>query len=494
VLFAQQLNNLTGGLSVGSNDFNTIVRTIEQLDLLYNKIFRLLSPLSKTNSRETIIKSIQETYKEYINIMRSKGVDYDARIRELEKQMLETERIREEEVKQMLIKAQAELALKDIIQSAKPIAEARAKAGAEAENVLEELIQSVESMPLEVGMTEEEIDAEVDAFLKEIVEKLNREGGNTKEKINRVSVALEDVAFKLFGEKFPKDNKGKNILSNKDILDRIKQLQKQRLIGMTNARERTLVRPKTFPNLKTGLGANPKLLSKLKKHFKGDEALLKKVAKALEEDSSSDEEESKELSRHIKATDKTDKKIEKLVGGGDSGVAFRATRIPVSKVGKGVKLENEENPTYRQFGKYVLHIPYLLNNNTANFKYPSLGSIPTLKPLKISDDYKDLIIETLQTGKLNKKEFERLPQSEIKHFERVVVGAGLVEQLGLKLGNTDEDKTDTKRFELLRGEYLAGNNNADLIKELRHLITKFITNGRIHKNEGLNLLLELSTF
>ena len=214
-----------------------------------------------------------------------------------------------------------------------------------------------------------------------------------------------------------------------------------------------------------GIGARPKLLSKLKKHFKGDEQLLKKVVSALESDSSSDEDTAKELQRHQNATRKVDKKLEKLVRGkGDPfgdwisknitrpaiepildhfnpnkgrGVDFKATRIPVGKVGKGVKLEKEDNPTYRQFGKYVIHIPYLLNSNIANFKYPSLGSIPSIKPLTISDDYKDLLLETLQTGKLNKKELERLPQSEIKHFEKVAVGAGLVEQLGMKVGITE---------------------------------------------------------
>lgn len=234
------------------------------------------------------------------------------------------------------------------------------------------------------------------------------------------------------------------------------------------------------------------VLSKLKKHFKGDEKLLKKVVKTIKGESSSSESESEieeELERHQKASAKEDKDLERFV----SGVSFKAKRIPVGKVGKGVKLEKEDNPTYRQFGKYVLHIPYLLNNNIANFKYPSLGSIPSIKPLTVSDDYKDLLLETLQTGKLNKKELERLPQSEIKHFEKVAVGAGLVEQLGMKVGSTEEDKADAKRFEVLRGEYLAGNNNEKMIKELRLLISKFINNGRIHKNEGLNLLLELST-
>jgi hypothetical protein len=278
------------------------------------------------------------------------------------------------------------------------------------------------------------------------------------------------------------------------------------------------------------------LLSKLKKHFKGDEKLLKKVAKALQESDSesSSDEEGRELrspttpprrpqaelegkgAQYLPKKDrdaiysgmkkmglgsgkKLDENTFKFLGNKDkwheafSGVGFKATRIPVGKVGKGVKLEKEDNPTYRQFGKYVIHIPHLVNNNTANFKYPSLGSIPSIKPQTVSEDYKDLILEVLQTGKLNKKELERLSQNEIKHFEKVAVGAGLVEQLGMKVGTTEDDKADAKRFEVLRGEYLAGNNNEKMIKELRMLITKFINNGRLHKTEGLNLLLELST-
>jgi hypothetical protein len=422
------------------------------------------------------------------------------------------------------------------------------------ENIIMNYIVSEEAIntPLPEGELEEEIsaeaeldaeiDAETDSFLQEL--RGNRNNEEYKKELDKV--------LKMLGNPAPSKISG---IANKEF--KIKGDQKDRIKAMNPLARvgREKLRPEGRGGMKTGLGVSKatvgqKSFEKLKKHFKGDEKLLKKVIKALQDNSSSDEEENKspfrrrhselndlgfkELARHIKATDSIDKKIDKLIKGkgvvgntivdavikgvarplgykgkgvdtlkflgkADSwekaftGVGFKATRIPVSKVGKGVKLENEENPTYRQFGKYVLHIPHLINNNTANFKYPSLGSIPSIKPLSVSQDYKDLILDVLQTGKLDKKEFERLPQSEIKHFERVALGAGLVEQLGLKLGNTEEDKTDSKRFELLRGEYLAGNNNQALIKELRLLITKFITNGRIHKNEGLNLLLELST-
>jgi len=135
----------------------------------------------------------------------------------------------------------------------------------------------------------------------------------------------------------------------------------------------------------------------------------------------------------------------------------------------------------------------LLNNNTANFKYPSLGSIPTLKPQTISQDYKEFLIELLNNGKFSDRDLKRLPQREIKHFERVAIGAGLVEKFGIKVGDNDEDRKDAERFEVLKGEYLAGNNNEKMIKELRQLIVKFINSGRLIKSEGMNLLLQIST-
>lgn len=157
-----------------------------------------------------------------------------------------------------------------------------------------------------------------------------------------------------------------------------------------------------------------------------------------------------------------------------------------------MQIDEEESPTYRQFGKYVIHIPHLLNNNTANFKYPSHGSIPTLKPLTISDDYKEFLVDILNTGKMDDKVLKHLPPAEIKHFEKVCMGANLVEKFNLKLRSSDDEKKDLERFEVLKGEFFAGNNNEKMIKELRQLVIKFINEGRVHKNEGLSLLMELS--
>jgi hypothetical protein len=175
---------------------------------------------------------------------------------------------------------------------------------------------------------------------------------------------------------------------------------------------------------------------------------------------------------------------------------YKMTRIPVrkgmvkKKIGGGIAVQS--TPTYAEFGKYAIHLPQLHNKNTLNIKYKSLGAIPTLKPITISDDFKDFIMETLEKKSVNERALKKLPTHEISYFERAVAGAGLLETFKMKRSNTDEEKKDLDRFNLLRGELVAGNNSDKLVKELRSLIVKFLNTGRIHKAEGMNLLQELS--
>ena len=213
----------------------------------------------------------------------------------------------------------------------------------------------------------------------------------------------------------------------------------------------------------------------LKSHFREDEDELMDMAK--------------ELKRHKKKEKMIDdyaKESDDEMGGGALG--FKHRRI---KVGKGISLK-ENKPHYKTFGKYVIHMGHLIDKNIANFKYPSLGSIPSIRPLNISDDYKEFILDTLENEKPNERVLRKLPMEEQKHFERVITGAGLLDTFRLKRVGEDDEKKEVDRFNLLRGHILAGNNNENVVKELKGLIVKFINEGKIRRQEGLNMLMELS--
>jgi hypothetical protein len=169
---------------------------------------------------------------------------------------------------------------------------------------------------------------------------------------------------------------------------------------------------------------------------------------------------------------------------------LRGVGIKTKKIGTGIKMNDE--PVYKEFGKYCIHIPQLLNKDVLNVKYKSLGGIPDFKPIAITENYKDFILDLLNTNQLNKSLYKQLPLEEKKHFEKVSTGAGIFKQLGLSRVSADDDKKEMERFELVRGEIEAGNDTPKLLKEMKHFIIKFLNDGKITKQTAFNLLLELS--
>jgi predicted translin family RNA/ssDNA-binding protein len=64
--------------------------------------------------------------------------------------------------------------------------------------------------------------------------------------------------------------------------------------------------------------------------------------------------------------------------------------------------------------------------------------------------------------------------------------------LKIKKTITDGDKEDMERFEMLKGQYISGNNSPSVIRELRRFVVRFLSEGKLKRNQALDLLLELS--
>jgi len=169
-----------------------------------------------------------------------------------------------------------------------------------------------------------------------------------------------------------------------------------------------------------------------------------------------------------------------------SGDGFMKRRI---KIGKGIEIKKDE-PKFRAFGKYIIHMPQLNNNNILNFKHQSGGPIPAIKAVNVDDNFKEFVLDVLNSGRVNDRHYDSLTEPEKNHFLKVVRGAGIINDLKLKNSNHDKEKEDIERLELLIGEYNAGNDNEKMIKEAKTLIKKYISNGRISRQKGLEMLLE----
>jgi hypothetical protein len=167
-----------------------------------------------------------------------------------------------------------------------------------------------------------------------------------------------------------------------------------------------------------------------------------------------------------------------------------SVKANMAKVGRGISVK--ETPSYKEYGKYAIHIPQLEQQDLLNVKYKSLGQIPKFKPIPVSDIFRDFLLDLLESGKANQRVYTQIAPEERKYFEEMSIGAGVWNGLGLKRTTTNTDEEENKRFEVLKGEYIAGNNNPKVISELRRLVVKMMSDGRIRKPQGVELLMELS--
>ena len=121
-----------------------------------------------------------------------------------------------------------------------------------------------------------------------------------------------------------------------------------------------------------------------------------------------------------------------------------------------------------------------------------MGAVPSFKPVAVSDIYRDFVIDLLESGRPNNRVYNQICDEEKKHFEKVASTAGIFKGLGLPKTVIDTEEQDVKRFELLRGEVVAGNNNQKVLSELRKLTVKLMNSDRIKRKQGLDILMELS--
>lgn len=183
-------------------------------------------------------------------------------------------------------------------------------------------------------------------------------------------------------------------------------------------------------------------------------------------------------------------------GGGVYSKASKGCKQKNGKImGRGLP-PNEENDKYakfRQLGKYFLHVPSL-SKSMINVKYPSLVGIPTIPQKFVSMDFIELIWKLIDENVFERSLFNRFNEDEQDYFKFLARKCQFDQTIGFGVGKaqTKEEVEEIKRFEMLKGTIIAGNNSPEVLGELRRYVLKFLSEKRIPKQAGHDLLYEIS--
>jgi Holliday junction resolvasome RuvABC DNA-binding subunit len=147
---------------------------------------------------------------------------------------------------------------------------------------------------------------------------------------------------------------------------------------------------------------------------------------------------------------------------------------------------------YIAFGKYAINMRQL-KKGVLQIVYKSLAPNPSFPSKKIGSELQQYLFELLTNKKSLPALYKHVPEDEKKMFEKLAIFAGVFDKLNLpRMNSLEDEKKEMDRFKLLHGEFIAGNDNTGIVRELRNLILKFLAENRISKAKAYEYLLELN--
>lgn len=153
----------------------------------------------------------------------------------------------------------------------------------------------------------------------------------------------------------------------------------------------------------------------------------------------------------------------------------------------------EKPKPYMPFGRYVIH-KYDLEGGKLSMKTPKGGNIKELPSQKISMGLVK-VLKSIGKGALpSYDEIKGLGEPDKETLHKVITHSRLNDKVSVPTpqSKTEEEKI-ADRFDILRGEIVAGNDNKQLVKEFKVLLMKLLSAGRVPRKEAHDILTDLAS-
>jgi sulfate adenylyltransferase subunit 1 (EFTu-like GTPase family) len=145
------------------------------------------------------------------------------------------------------------------------------------------------------------------------------------------------------------------------------------------------------------------------------------------------------------------------------------------------------------FGRFVIH-KFDLEGGKLSMKTPKGGVVKEIPSQKISMGLVR-VLKTIGKGSLPSfDEIKGLAEGDKETLHKVITHSRLNDKVSVPTpqSKTDEEKL-ADRFDILRGEIVAGNDNKALVKEFKVLLMKLLNAGRVPRKEAHDILTDLAS-
>jgi hypothetical protein len=155
-----------------------------------------------------------------------------------------------------------------------------------------------------------------------------------------------------------------------------------------------------------------------------------------------------------------------------------------------VRKRGKKDEEHAEFGKYLINLDALRNRHRLVVKYPSKVNVMNFRQNQIvSPKFVSLLTDFINTRILDRELYNDLDDKEQNLLTKISRISEI--NLGISTKFSKYEKELLKRFDLLKGEVIAGNNNPEILRELKSMILRLTHENILTKKQRDALLYDL---
>jgi len=182
---------------------------------------------------------------------------------------------------------------------------------------------------------------------------------------------------------------------------------------------------------------------------------------------------------------------EEQEGHGDGLRRRRKSKMKGRGIAHLTEKEYEKPKVYSQFGRYFINKPKLIHSGIMALRLPSGNFVPHFPTQKVSLALKEVLKHLVSGSQPTYEAVAKMSDEDRDKLVDICRTCHIDMPSIPKSKKMDKDEQDDYRFEVLRGEIMAGNNSPVLVKEFKSLLLKFSRNGKVPRGQAHEILEEL---